>query len=259
MFTKKYTEKWQKMENIALEEIVLTAMERKMLTEIIEEAMSTEVIETCAESTKETNLEIEKGSPKPLKPKSKEEVTEVTNNRHVEEIDTKEINEPRKEGFMMAIQNQHRRRSVRRILETFSVPRERICQKPLKEATEKEITAIILRRILDNLPAEESVRMRSRDEDRDVFELQISKHRRCIYAKNVRQLKNAKRLYLWRKKVTYNDLTLKEIEKSVRRAEEKDRRKQRRKAKCKEGISSAAKKCLTQTYDNSIFVDKLNQ
>jgi len=77
------------MENIAPEEIVLTAMERKILTEIIEEAMSTEEIETCAESTKETNPEKEKGSPKQLKPKSKEEVTEVTNDRHVEKIDTK--------------------------------------------------------------------------------------------------------------------------------------------------------------------------
>jgi len=59
--------------------------------------------------------------------------------------------------------------------------------------------------------------------------------------------------------VTYNDLTLKEIEKSVRRAEEKDRRKQRRKAKGGKTIPSAVKEFLTQTYDNNIFVDKLNQ
>ena len=59
--------------------------------------------------------------------------------------------------------------------------------------------------------------------------------------------------------MTYNDLTLKEIEKSVRRAEEKDRRKQQRKAKGGKTIPRAAKECLTQTYDNGIFVDKLNQ
>jgi len=59
--------------------------------------------------------------------------------------------------------------------------------------------------------------------------------------------------------VTYNDLTLKEIEKSLRRAEEKDRRKQRRKAKGGKTIPRAVKECLTQTYDNRIFVDKLNQ
>jgi len=46
---------------------------------------------------------------------------------------------------MMAIQKQCRRRSVRRILETSSVPREEIWHKPLKEATEKEVTVIILR------------------------------------------------------------------------------------------------------------------
>ena len=212
------------MENIALEEIVLTAMERKTLTEIIEEAMSTEVIETCAESTKETNPEIEKGSPKPLKPKSKEEVTEVTNNRHVEKIDTKEINEPRNKGFIMAIQKQDRRRSVRRILETFSVPREKICQKPLKAATEKEVIAMILRWILDNLPTGGSVLMRSRDYDGDIFELTIHKYRRCFYAKGIRRCRNAKRLYRWRKKITYDDLTIEEIEKSVRRAEKKDRK-----------------------------------
>jgi len=115
------------------------------LTEIIEEAMSTEVIETCAESTKETNPEIEKGSPKRLKPELKEEVTELTNDRHMEKINTRNLNEPQNEGFMMAIQKQRRRRSVRRILEIFSVPREEIWHKPLKEATEKEVTAIILR------------------------------------------------------------------------------------------------------------------
>ena len=60
--------------------------------------------------------------------------------------------------------------------------------------------------------------------------------------------------------MTYNDLTLKEIEKSVRRGEEKDRRKQRRKAKDKKKtIPRAVRECLTQTYDNSIVVDKWNQ
>ena len=247
------------MENIAPEGIVLTAMERKMLREIIEEAMSTEVIETCEKIIEEANLEIGKGAPKQLKPKSKEEITEMTNDRHMKKTNTKGISEQQNEGFMTAIQKQHRRRSVRRILETFSVPREKIWHKPLKEATEEEVTAIILRWILDNLPAEGSVVMRSRDDDGDVFELQIRKHRRGIYAKDVRQLKNAKRLYLWQKKATYNDLTIEEIEKSVRRAEEKDKRNQRRKANGGKTIPSAVKKCLTQTYDNSIFVDKLNQ
>jgi len=247
------------MENIAPEEIALTTMERKMLREIIEEAMSTEVIETCEKIIEEVNLEIGKGTPKQLKPRSKEEATEVTNDRHVEKIDTKEINEPRNKGLMMAIQKQRRRRSVRRILETFSVPKEKICQKPLKETTEKEVTAIILRWILDNLPAEGSVRMRSRDEDGDVFEFIIRKYRGCLYAKSIRQCKSAKRLYRWGKEVTYNDLTLKEIEKSIRRAEEKDRRKQRRKTKCGKTIPRAVKECHTQTYDDSIFVDNLNQ
>jgi len=224
-----------------------------------EETVLTEIIETREKNIKGVKSGTGKGVPKPLKPKSKEEVTEVTNDRHVEKINTKEINEPRNEGFMMAIQKQHRRRSVRRILETFSVPREKIWHKPLKEATEKEVTAIILRWILDNLPAEGSVLMRSRDEDRDVFEFTIRKRRGCLYAKSIRQCKNAKRLYRWGKEVTYNDLTLKEIEKSIRRAEEKGRRKQRRKAKGGKTIPRAVKECLTQTYDNSIFVDKLNQ
>jgi len=55
----------------------------------------------------------------------------------------------------------------------------------LKEATEKEVTAIILRWILDNLPAEGSVLMRSRDDDRDVFEFTIRKRRGCLYAKSI--------------------------------------------------------------------------
>ena len=68
-----------------------------------------------------------------------------------------------------------------------------------------------------------------------------------------------KKLYLWRKKVTHNELAIEEIEKSIRRAEEKGKRKQRRKAKGGKTIPKAVKECLTQTYDNSIFVDKLNQ
>jgi len=246
------------VENTAIEETVLETIIEKVLT-ATEETLLTEKIEICEESMKGAKPGTGKGVPKLLKRKSKEEVTEVTNNRHVEEIDTKEINEPRKEGFMMAIQNQHRRRSVRRILETFSVPREKIWHKPLKGATEEEVTAIILRWVLDNLPAEGSVRMRSRDENRDVFEFTIRKCRGCLYAKSIRQCRNAKKLYRWGKEVTYNDLTLREIEKSIRRAEEKDRRKQRRKAKCKKAIPSEVKECLTQTYDNSILADKLNQ
>jgi len=160
---------------------------------------------------------------------------------------------------MMAIQKQDRRRSVRRILETFSVPREKICQKPLKAATEKEVIAMILRWILDNLPTGGSVLMRSRDEDGDVFELTIRKIRRCLYAKSIRQCKNAKRLYRWGKEVTYKDLTIKKIERSIKRAEEKGRKKQRRKAKCKKAVPSEMKDVSTQTCDSSILNDKLNQ
>ena len=187
------------MENTAIEETWLDTIIKEALM-ATEETALTETIGTCEESIKGVKSGTGKGVPKPLKPKSKKKVTEVTNDRHVENINMKEINEPRNEGFMMAIQKQHRRRSVRKILQTFAVQRKDICQRPLKGATEEEVIAIILRWILDNLPAEGSVLMRSRDDDGDVFELQIRKHRRCIYAKNVRQPKNAKRLYLWRKK-----------------------------------------------------------
>jgi len=148
------------MENTAIEETVLEIIIEKVLTateetvlEIIiekvltatEETVLTEIIETCEESIKGVKSGKGKGVPKPLKPKSKEEVTGMTNDRHMEKITTRNINEPQNEGFKMAIQKQCRRRSVRRILETFSVPREEIWHKPLKEATEKEVTAVILR------------------------------------------------------------------------------------------------------------------
>jgi len=98
---------------------------------------------------------------------------------------------------------------------------------------------VILRWILDNLPAGGTVLIRLRDEEGDAFELRIRKYRGCIYAQEIRQCRNAKRLYLWRKEVTYNDLTIKEIEESVRRAEEKDRRKQRRKTQGGKTIPNA--------------------
>ena len=160
-----------------------------------------------------------------------EEETKMTSGCQTEKTNAKDINAQRKEGFMTAIQKQFRRSSVRKILQTFSAQRKDIGQKPLKEATEEEVTAIILRWILDKLPAEGSILMRSRDDDGDVFELRIHKERRSIYARNVRQLKDTKRLYLWRKKVTYNDLTKEEIEKSITRAEKINRKKQRRKSK----------------------------
>ena len=198
---------------------------------VMEETVLTEVIETCEKIIEGANLEIGKEAPKQLKPKSKEEVTETTNDRKMKKTKIKDISAQQNEGFMMAIQNQPRRRSVRRIFKTFSVPRERIWHKPLKEATEEEVTAIILRWILDNLPAKGSVLMRARDDDGDVFEFTLRNWRGCLYAKSIRQCRNAKRLYLWRENITYNDLTIEKIEKSVRRAEMKDRKNRLRKVK----------------------------
>ena len=120
----------------------------------------------------------------------------MTSDCRMEETNTKNINAQQKEGFMKAIKKQHRRSSVRKILQNFSAQRKDIDQKPLKEATEEEVTAIILRWILDNLPAEGSILMRSRENDGDVFELRIHKQRHSIYARSVRQLKDTKRLYL---------------------------------------------------------------
>ena len=171
----------------------------------------------------------------------------MTSDCRMEETNTKNINAQQKEGFMKAIKKQHRRSSVRKILQNFSAQRKDIDQKPLKEVTEEEVTAIILRWILDNLPAEGSILMRSRDDDGDVFELRMHNRRRSIYAKSVRQLKDTKRLYLWRKKVTYNDLTIEEIEKSISSAEKINRRK--RKAKCEESTPNEVNELSTQTCD----------
>jgi len=92
------------MENTAIEETVLETIIEKVLT-ATEETVLTEIIETCEESIKGAKAGTGKGVPKPLKPKSKKEVTEVTNDRHMEKINTRNINEPQNEGFMMAIQN----------------------------------------------------------------------------------------------------------------------------------------------------------
>jgi len=233
------------MENIAPGEIVLTVMERKMLTEIIEEAMSTKVIETCPESTKETNPEIEKGIPKQLKPELKEEVTEMTNDRQMKKTNMKDIHKPQIEELLRTIQNKHRKRSLRKMLQTFGVQRKDICQKSLRKATEEEGTAMIIRWILDELPNGKSVPIKLRNQDGDIFGLRMHNIKGCIYAREIRQCRHAKRLYIWPKRMTYNELTLEEIEKSVKRAEEKDRRKQRQKAKCEKTIPSEVKKFFT--------------
>ena len=170
------------MENTAIEETALETIIEKVLT-ATEKTLLTGIIETHEQSMEEVRSGTGKGVPKSLKPK--EEEIAITNDRHVEKINTRNINELQNEEFMMAIQKQCRRRSVRRILETFSVPREKIWHKPFKEATEKEVTAIILRWILGNLPAEGSVLMRSRDDDRDVFEFTIRKRGGCLYAKSI--------------------------------------------------------------------------
>jgi len=173
----------------------------------------------------------------------------MTTKRRSEEIKIKDTKEQQKEGFMRAIQKQRRRRSVREILQTFSAQRRGICHKPLEEATEEEVNAIILRWILDKLPAAGSVMIRSRDPDGNVFELRMHEHRGAIYARNVRQIKKTRRLYKWKKNMTYNDLTIEEIEKSINNAEKINRRKQRRKAKREENTQDEADEPSTKTCD----------
>jgi len=92
--------------------------------------------------------------------------------------------------------------------------------------------------------------MRSRDIDGDVFDIRMRKHQRAIYAKEVRQLKKAKRLYRWKKNVTYDDLTIEEIEKSINRADRKNRRKKGRKAKQEEIITKEKNNLSNETGDS---------
>jgi len=54
--------------------------------------------------------------------------------------------------------------------------------------------------------------------------------------------------------MTYNELTLEEIEKSVRRAEKKDRRKRLRRLKHKKTIPNKVNVLSTQTGDNNMSV-----
>jgi len=182
----------------------------------------------------------------------------MNNVSRMEKMNPTDTNDQPNEGFMTAIQIKPGRKSIRRILEKLSLPRKDIWQKPLEEATEKQANTMILRWILDNLSAEESVLIRLRDDDGDVFELRIRNHRGCLYAKNIRQLRDAKRLYLWRKEITYKDLTIKEIEGSVRRVEEKEKKKATMKSKMRRDNPEKANELFTQTCDNSIFNNKLN-
>ena len=181
------------MENTAVEKTKLETMEEKVLP-VVEETMLMKINETYEERIKGEESKTGKRVPKPIKPKTKEEVTEVNNNRHMEKINTKDISEQQNEGLMTAIQKQRRRRSVRKILQTFGAQRKDICQKPLKEATKEEGIAMILRWILDELPNKESVLIKLRDEEGDAFELRIRKYRGCIYAKEIRQRRNAKKI-----------------------------------------------------------------
>jgi len=120
----------------------------------------------------------------------------MTNDRQMKKTNIKDINEPQIEELLRTIQNKHRSRSLRKILQTFGAQRKDICQKPLKEATEEEGTAMIPRWILDKLPAGKWVPIKLRDQDGDVFELRMRNVQGCIYARNIRQCRNAKRLYV---------------------------------------------------------------
>jgi len=62
----------------------------------------------------------------------------MTTNRRSEETKIKDTKEQQKEGFMRAIQKQRRRRSVRKILQTFSAQRRGICHKPLNKTRSHE-------------------------------------------------------------------------------------------------------------------------
>ena len=122
-------------------------------------------------------------------------------------------------------------KNVRKTLQEFSAQKKEIRDKLFKDIAEEEVIAIILRWILDKLPAERSVMIRVRDLDGDVFEVQMRNHKRSIYANNVRQLKKTRRLCNWKKDVTYDKLTVEEIERSIKTADKMKKRKRQMKAK----------------------------
>ena len=137
----------------------------------------------------------------------------------------------REKGLIEWLQEYNGRRSIRQVLQEFSAQKKALQEKPLKDITREETTAIILRWILDKLPAQRSVTIRLQDSDGTVFEVQMRNHKRRIYVNDVRQLKKTRRLYNWKKNVTYDNLTVEKIERSIRTADKLNKRKKQMKTK----------------------------
>ena len=140
-------------------------------------------------------------------------------------------------GFMRALLWSRRKGSVRKILQEFSMQKKDIGDKPLKDVTEDETTAIILRWILDRLPAEKAVTIRARDIGGDVFSIRMRNHHRAIYATSIQRLQKTRKLYYWKKNVTYDDLTIEKIEKSIDRTKRNGKKKKGKKIKQEKTIA----------------------
>ena len=84
-----------------------------------------------------------------------------------------------KVDFVKAVQDIVRRKSVARVIRTFAAQLNDLYRKTLREATEEEVLAVILKWILEKLPPEEGVVIRARDSEGNVFEVRIQKHHSC--------------------------------------------------------------------------------
>jgi len=73
--------------------------------------------------------------------------------------------------------------------------------------------------------------IRLRDYNGEVFEVQMKNQKRNIYANNIRHIKKMKLLYRWKPYVKYDNLTIEELQKSMKLADKAIRRRRQLKIK----------------------------
>jgi len=112
-------------------------------------------------------------------------------------------------------------KSVRKLLSRFSVTRWSNFSEPLMKLHDEEVIALLFDWIIHNLKNYNKITLRIlEDHTKDVYEMTLQ-HRGGLYITEIRlceELKG-KMLYYWNEEITYNNLTVPVIEKSIKLAD----------------------------------------
>ena len=114
---------------------------------------------------------------------------------------------------------QNQGKSIRKVFSGFGATKWSTFSEPITNRTEEESIALLLNWLPRNLPREDTMALRMRDDcNQDVYEMEVINKRGCIQFNALwkRALMNEQMLYCWPPNVTPNTLTIAIIQQSMK-------------------------------------------